>query len=388
MGDVGHSSELGIHHEKPASLKLDVAFGSHVIGSEKRDNGNVWHSDLVDQIEKWKPRPTVIAIDGLVSGFNYYLDDAIPVKDPKHFLPAGEVLHIIAADLGVEEEAQMLIPDNSKVVTTLFDRLSQLDPVFRPPEDPNDFMNHQLEQAFSLQQPISAGLLYLTADLMVSVLDRGKKKPMPAQHVRKSGMKGVPNPARREFMRMAGQAIGASTVATLWPNVFNSLETQTEVSQYPSLITQIANIIRPIMFHTEWEGIRNAKVGLATIDYLSTEGHADDDGLIVLGNGHKKAIYPGQLEGETVAVTRKRLATYLEDTLGPAIYQLRAQKVASDEVLAQVLQEYLAAYTVFNLPQKPADSITIAHRSDQAPSSTVSSVPEISDMIKRWMHAG
>jgi hypothetical protein len=115
----------------------------------------------------------------------------------------------------------------------------------------------------------------------------------------------------------------------------------------------IANIVKPILFDTEFLSIRNAKIGLATLDCRTYPG-LNIDAAIVLGNMHDIGMYPGMYKNETVQDAKKRMIRYLTEKLIEVTDDIhRTSPNIPSEDISAVLSYIFSKYTVYDFPQFP-----------------------------------
>lgn len=323
------------NHRNP----ITVVFGSHWIASDgPRTTHSQWSRETEAKVLKMVPRPTVFVVDGLFPG-GYYgdiLDQGIPVEDINHFGTPGQSIHVLAADVLTVSQFDESSEDEKRY-RILLEAAGQKDPAFTDEDVNASFRNRLILSA--------VGEMFLPL-----VVSQGLREYFLKKYSESKGSLGY-DPVRRHVLQLTGLAVIAATINVFRVPVLGQTMLLTEATQNQSLADQIALAIKPSTLNNSIDDIRNAKMGLATLAYLST-AEADESAAIVLGTGHKLAEFPGQPEWESVTETTQRLVQKLAQEVGPIIEIVKqTHPEIPDAQVAADFKLWLATYDVYEAPQ-------------------------------------
>ncbi len=323
-----------------------VVFGEHATGDIPL-NRTIWSTEVQSAIASINPRPNIIAADSLSPGsFSNYADIYFPSEKSNHFQAPESVVRLIGADIPqITEDSGNSLTDHQSW-DKVFSILSKIDLSFKPPIDQNAFARSELNRAYGIET-VGAGLAAFSGSLLYKILsERTQDDP-------NRSLFNVPM-TRRQFLKFGLAAIAGIAVSGLRIPIFNN-NLQTEVTQSaPSLINMIADITKPILYNPARLSMRNAKIGLAMLDYKRSNVKPNETSAIVLGNLHKIAEFPAQLKGESEAEASDRMFRFLSESIHGVVQKIRSENQDIPlPIIATTLKKLFAEYTVLDFPQYP-----------------------------------
>lgn len=346
--------DSGPSPEQTGQSRITVVFGHHSTEEVIPLDRSVWSPDTMRLVEEISPRPNVLAVDGLTSyPIHSWAHISFPSGDCNHFSEPGTTVHVLGADIpfrGPKDDQTA-----KQTWDTVFDTLERLDPLFQHPTNQNALAQQQVAKAYGIET-VSAGIAGLTGGILLRVLKDVEEKRRTGINITLSTKM-----TRREFLKLAGITAGAVGLSLLRIPVFYQSLQPEALRQPDSLVNFIAQAMKPILFDSENIHMRNAKIGLATIDYLR---HVvpDATSAIVLGNMHKIGIFPSQLAGESLQDTEHRLLASLLENVNRIVRDIRLRNpTLPSEIVSTTLKTLLADYNIYDFPQYPASN---RHRND------------------------
>lgn len=352
-----------------------VIFGEHAVGDIPLDK-TVWSSEVQSAIASINPRPSIIAADSVRPGyFSSYSNIYFPSEESNHFQTPGSVVRLLGADIPkITEDSGSSLAEH-QTWDKVFSILSKIDPSFSHTTDQSAFADKELMKAYGVES-VGAGLAAFSGSLLYKFLSEGAEK---------DGNKSLFNVpmTRRQFLKFGFAAVASVVVSGLRiPIFYNNVQTEVRQSA-PSLLSMIADITKPVLYNAAANSMRNAKIGLAMLDYRRSYVRPGETSAIVLGSLHKIGEFPAQLRGESEEEAGDRMLGFLSESIHGVVQKIRSENQDIPlPIIATTLKKLFSEYSVFDFPQYPDSNTTNSEYSwSQGNDHVIAPIEQVIDLM-------
>lgn len=375
MSEVIQSGESEVTCKEHGQIAVITV--NHATYEEFNQGMPAWPREVYDSVAQLAPQLSVLTVDSIDTG--YYepdINQLIPVDNLDVFPSNGGELFVLGADTtGLYRTPRAIdIPENSGYWLEIKKSIIEYDPDFAPGREGGKGINDAIRRGYGVEEAVlTVGLAALTGRIYQRWNENRHAKNVSSVGNDKTGF------TRRDFLKLIGVGLPAAFFVFGRKAAFNESMRHVDVAKDSHTALQtITQMTKPILLdvidpHNQGN-IRNAKIGLTTMDMLTPLGLPGVSAAIVLGNAHRLYVYPGQQdEKETLPEAKERLLGYMHRGLKDIVNIIRTgDSAVPTDVLVATLQEIFATYDVYRGQPGKNISWKKIRRND---------IPEVADLI-------
>jgi len=317
-----------------------VIFSPHAPGKEIASGKRMWPKEVYEILTGF--RPTVIAVDSIPSYVIPSINQMVPVDELTKF---PEDLRVLGADVPSLRMAEYAPSLNANAYKAIKAAVEKYDPDFSPTFDQNTAFNNMIRQEFALENGVVyAGEAALIARILRRIVESRQDKTVSLE-----GKHTPKKMSRREFLKLAGIGAGGAALGFGKQEAYYRSIARVQVTDgSPTLPQAIVRATKPLLYPGDnWANMRDAVVGLASMNELSGSNLSGARAAIIFGNGHTIDEYPGRKLGETPEQAKARLVGILRRGFVEIVENNRTGvNPVSPDTLKAALRNIFALYSI------------------------------------------